>query len=610
MLVTLDGDKVLNDTKTGKHRINGQVSKATNAIDSFNFSIFPTHEYYNDITPLSSEITVNDNMSDVVFDGRVLSVKPYMSDSGEIGKEVSCEGGLCYLCDSVPIYTTGLRTISEYFSMIISRHNSSVADDQKIYLGFINTSITDRLTFSCEYESSFDDINRNIISNADIGGEVRIRYAGGKRYLDYTDTEFTAASSKTIRLAKNMRSITQEINPENIITRLYPIGAVINDDTGERLTLSGTTKYLDSSALISKYGIHAGTVIFDSITNAAELRTVAEKYRATKLKAAKIQYEVSAVDIDADIGSFAVGCNYKIENSIMGINDTLRCVSITLDINDISENTLTFGDTFDTLSGITSDKINRIEGQVKSLTSSNGLVRSIVKTQTDLLCGDLGGNIFYKRNAAGKPTDEFFIDTDDIETATKALRINLAGIGFWQKSYGGSALEGPYDYAWTLDGKFNTKYIIGQVIKGLSFNNGNGTFEVDSDGKVTAKAISILGGMIKIETDNQNDSIIKLSYKEWTMAISPLEIRVSNATLSGYVRIQAGAIFGFWNDEKKFQFSTESGNITTYTDGEKVSFQVNTNGHTAALYNGSEENTIFLDGSTGTIYANNFQKKS
>ena len=52
-------------------------------------------------------------------------------------------------------------------------------------------------------------------------------------------------------------------------------------------------------------------------------------------------------------------------------------------------------------------------------------------------------------------TDLLAMDTDDLETATDVLRINMNGIGF---SHNG--VNGPYASAWTIDGKFNADYIL------------------------------------------------------------------------------------------------------------------------------------------------------
>lgn len=518
-------------------------------------------------------------------------------------------------------------TIDTYLSVVMAQHNANVEYNKRIYLGLVNAS-SRKYRFTCGYDNTFNEINRNIISNEDIGGEIRIRYGeDGNRYLDYTSTEFSAASKKTIEFAKSMRSITQQMDQSEIISRVYPLGAIKDNNSDERLQLSGS-KYIDNTALIAKYGIRAGTVIFDDITNEAALKFAGQQY-VNQLKDKHVQYTISAIDIDDDAETYEPGYNYKIINPLIGVNDTLRCIGVTIDINDKTQNSLTFGDKIETLSSLTSAKMSKIQSQINGLGGSNGLIRKIVDNQTALLCGDMGGHAVWKRNADGEPTDLFFIDTTDISTATQALRINRAGIGFWDKIKGGSALAGPYTQAWTLDGTFNTDYIVGKIIQGLVFNNGNGTFSVDKDGNVIAKAIQILGGKIQIETDDKNYDVIKLNCGKWTLELSPLQVKITSDEMGGYSIFQAGGIWHYWNNEMKVHIDSNSGDIATYGGGELV-FHLHTNSRSVNVYgegdsnraifldgnnraitlypSGSTNRSIFLDGKTGTVYAENFQK--
>lgn len=353
MLVTLDDTKTLHETGSVRtNKLTGTVTKELNAIDTFPFNIYPDNSCYSDLKELTSLIKVYDDKEGLIFDGRVLTISPYMTDSGEIGKQVVCEGGLCFLKDSVPIIGQLKCTIRTYIATLLSAHNSSVEYYKQIHLGSINCSQA-KYTFTPGYEDTFSELTRNLISNEDIGGEMRVRVDKGIRFLDYTTKEFSETSDKTIQLGKNMRSITQAIDPSEIVTRLYPLGAIINDDTGERVTLSGLTKYIDNDQLIERYGVHAGTMIFDNITTPGTLSGPGKVYAAA-LKAAKVQYEVSAIDIDESLDGFAIGCKYRVVNSHLGIDEVLRCIGTSTDINDRSQNTLTFGDKIDTISGMTS----------------------------------------------------------------------------------------------------------------------------------------------------------------------------------------------------------------------------------------------------------------
>lgn len=77
-----------------------------------------------------------------------------------------------------------------------------------------------------------------------------------------------------------------------------------------------------------------------------------------------------------------------------------------------------------------------------------------IENATSLITGGLGGHVVFNYDAAGKPTEIFVLDTEDINTAVHVLRINVNGIGF-----SSNGINGPYRTAWTLDGNFVADFI-------------------------------------------------------------------------------------------------------------------------------------------------------
>ena len=178
---------------------------------------------------------------------------------------------------------------------------------------------------------------------------------------------------------------------------------------------------------------------------------------------------------------------------------------------------------------------------------------------------------------------------------------------FWKKSTGGGTpLTGNYDYAWTIDGLLNTAYITAQTITGLKFNNGNGTFEVDENGSVTAKAINIKGGSVDIETTSETYDVIRLKNTEWTMEISPLQIKVTNDTIGGYILIQAGSVAGYWNNQLKFNLSSDYGSLSLYGLNGNPAFMFDANRTHVSICDANGDPTAQIDGATGSFYARNF----
>jgi hypothetical protein len=64
------------------------------------------------------------------------------------------------------------------------------------------------------------------------------------------------------------------------------------------------------------------------------------------------------------------------------------------------------------------------------------------------------GYAYFRKDDMGNIIDILFLDTPDIETAVNVLRVGQSGIGF---SHNG--VNGPYESAWTIDGRFNADFI-------------------------------------------------------------------------------------------------------------------------------------------------------
>ena len=77
----------------------------------------------------------------------------------------------------------------------------------------------------------------------------------------------------------------------------------------------------------------------------------------------------------------------------------------------------------------------------------------------------------------------YILDALPKENAKYCIRMNLGGIAFSQNGW-----QGPYNSAWTIDGKFNADFITAGTLRGIRITNGN-KFNVDADGNVTANGL-------------------------------------------------------------------------------------------------------------------------
>lgn len=589
----------------------GKIVKAVNAVDSFTFTIYPDNAGYNKLKPLTTSVTVTDDSTGKdIFIGRVLKCPDSMDEQGLICKSVTCEGRLGWLYDSVQPYAeykvVGIRTVLASF---ISKHNTQVGDDKHISVGQVTVTGENNYTYSVNWVSTMDAISEQLVGK--FGGEIQLRDQGGKVYIDYLEHIGHGTDTK-IELAVNLKTISREVDETSVITRLYPLGAKLTDSE-KRLTIgsvNGGKDYIEDSALVAKYGVISGTQTWDDVTQASILKTKATTFLKSANKAKK-QYKITAVDlstIDMNFEQFELGCWYRVVNPLMGIDEDLRIIGITINLDSPEQSELTFGDKFETMTGFMTAKTKSLQTAIDDSEFRNRqVIDSKIENATKLITGAEGGHVIL--DPSEKPERILIMDTADINTCKSCIQLNKNGLGFWKSSDGGSAKNGPYTNAWTIDGNLVASFITALTLTGLKINNGSGTFKVDESGNVVAnklssKSATITGGSINIQTSSQNTSAIQLSHNEWTLKVSPLEIRIDNSTIGGHIVLQAGAMSGYWNDELKFSLDTNSGNISTYTDSGKKVFTVDTNNRAMYLYNENEKTAIQCYGKTGDIMCN------
>ena len=602
----------------GTDRISGgKVAKSINAVDSFSFTIYPNNAGYDLLKPLTTAVKVYDESTDKdIFIGRVLKCPDSMDERGLICRKVTCEGRLGWLYDSVqPYIEYKMIGISTVLSSFLSKHNAQVGADKRIELGQVTVTASNNYTYTANWDKTMDVIADKLVGK--FGGEIQLRDKDGKVYLDYLES-IGHGTDTTIELAVNLKTISREVDETSVITRLYPLGAK-QTDSEKRLTIgtvNGGKDYIEDSALVAKYGVISGTQTWDDVTQASILKTKASAFLKNANKAKK-QYKITAVDlstIDMNFEQFELGCWYRVVNPLMGIDEDLRIIGITINLDNPEQSELTFGDKFETMTGFMTAKTKSLQTAIDNSEFRNRqVIDSKIENATKLITGAEGGHVIL--DPSEKPERILIMDTADINTCKSCIQLNKNGLGFWKSSDGGSAKTGPYTNAWTIDGNLVASFITALTLTGLKINNGSGTFKVDENGNVVAnklssKSATITGGTINIKTSSQNTSAIQLSHNEWTLKVSPLEIRIDNSAIGGHIVLQAGAMSGYWNDELKFSLDTNSGNISTYTDNGKKVFTVDTNNRAMYLYNENEKIAVQCYGKTGDIMCNSVTTKN
>ena len=437
-----DGNEtIINAVSTSSEapRISGKCKFGINTIDNFSFSILPSNQGYNLLKNLKTLIEIkNVKTNETKFNGRVLIQTPDMSTSGLLSKGVICESELGYLMDSVQSYGEYHNiTVRSFLELIIDNHNKQVSEDKKFTVGIVDVvDSNDSLYRYLGYNKTLDTIKDKLINR--LGGELRVRHENGVRYLDYIKSIGEKKDTEIV-LARNLVTIEQEHDPSEVITRLIPLGAKL-EDSEERLTVSSINNglnYIDDEDGISEFGIVVDTVTFDDVTVVENLLKKGEEYLKENNKIKK-KHKVTALDLSTiglDIDSFEVGNTYRVVNPLMNIDEDLRVIEKTLDINSPQSSSLSIGDKFDDIKDYQLDNLNTAK-EVKSVketvqttvnalnTVSNELNNTVeVLNNTNATVGDLGAIVQANVDATNAIANTLVLINNKLDKLTR--RINM-----------------------------------------------------------------------------------------------------------------------------------------------------------------------------------------
>lgn len=103
----------------------------------------------------------------------------------------------------------------------------------------------------------------------------------------------------------------------------------------------------------------------------------------------------------------------------------------------------------------------------------------------------------------------YFLNALPVENATKFMIVSLGGIGFGTKEVGQDITEASYDTAWTIDGKFNGKFIAANSIKSNQVDvNDLFAQEIHATGKIIGAHIETESGKIGPFTMSDNGTLV------------------------------------------------------------------------------------------------------
>lgn len=461
---------------------------------TFVFRIAPTHPNKGRIKTLKSEVYLYQD-DELLFCGRPIGNE---SDFYNIGK-VTCEGELVYLFDSIqrPFYFEGNTT--EFMRQLLDIHNSQVDEWKRFELG--NVTVAD--SSAQIVRSSKECINtfmamRKYLTNIN-GGYLRVRRAGGKKYLDYV-SDYGGINSQVIRFGENLLDLTEYTKPVNIITALIPYGATIESadtETEDRpidiTSVNGGSDYIYDRAAVNTYGWVWGTQTFEDVTNPSDLLTKAKAYLQETI-VMPVTLELKALDlslIDVNAKALKLGCWTYVESIPHKISKRFMLSKKTVHLSDPEKDEVVLGQTRMTFTESTAKEQAKISERIERVASSTSReINRKIENATMLITGGKGGYVVldvYDPDTGEKmhPWRILIMDTPDKDTAKSVIQVNKNGIGFST-----TGINGPYRNAWTIDGNLVADFITSGTM--LADRIRGGILEVGGaglarDGSITVK---------------------------------------------------------------------------------------------------------------------------
>jgi phage minor structural protein len=133
-----------------------------------------------------------------------------------------------------------------------------------------------------------------------------------------------------IRYGHNMTGITKDVDPTNVITRIYPLGYGEGVNQLNIAEINGGVPYLDAPTQ-AQYGVINKVWVDRRFTSAESLKGRAQAM-LDEMSVPRISYKVDAVEYYAKTGDpvhkFRTGREVKVQDSELGIDVTVRVVNV------------------------------------------------------------------------------------------------------------------------------------------------------------------------------------------------------------------------------------------------------------------------------------------
>ena len=393
--------------------------------------------------PLNGKIEIQ--CQHITYDLAKTSVLPFTA----IGAQAACAGIKSHLVNA-ELYPFDLISDSTNNT---AQFNLQIPQSFRACLGGVSGSILD--LFGGEYEWDNLTVRHHVHRGQDNG--VRISY--GKNLTDIKQEESIENMYTAV-----MPYVVQQ-NSESTTTILGDLQTIMPSDQPRVLNLD-LSEYFDQDATITPAAINERCQAYIEASN-LDKPTVSIDVSFVALWQTEQYKNIAPLE---RVNLFdTVHVNFEPLN----IEASARVTEYTYDILKERYVSIHLGNVRSTLAKTIAQTQEQI---TKEKERALGFMETAIKKNTDMMTGVSGGHKYIVRDALGRIQEEYWLDTDSIETAVNIRRENLNGI-----AYSHNGINGPYVSAWMQDGSFTTELmntlriyaaqIIGGIIQDAQENN-------------------------------------------------------------------------------------------------------------------------------------------
>lgn len=280
----------------------------------------------------------------------------------------------------------------------------------------------------------------------------------------------------SLRYGKNITDIDQEEEIASTVTGVVPFW--IDTDGNNLVTLPEHAVYAPTAG---NYPYHLTQVLdlsaeFEEKPTVAQLRSTANVYvHKSGFGVPKVSIKVSFVDLwkseeykdIAPLEQVKLCDEITVDFEKLGVKAIAKVVKTTYDVLKERYTQIEVGSIRSTLAQAITDRDKDIDSVYLDVMSR---VTQAAQNATAWLTS-ANGYVVAVKNTDGSWKELLFMDSNDPATARNCLRINNNGLGFWSHDRypEGSALDGPYDNAWTIDGNLIADFITTGDLKSQNY---------------------------------------------------------------------------------------------------------------------------------------------